>query len=120
MAALYRNIIGPATCANWKISSSERVILSRGAELEVPLAELKQRSTSVATVSRSNGIDGAGTLEHAEREHIVRTLGETKMGIGGPEGAATRLGMKRTTLQSRMRKLGINATALTLRFRLRR
>src|SRR6266550_1862991 len=83
------------------------VILSRGAELEVPLAELKQRSTPVATVSRSNGIDGAGTLEHAEREHIVRTLGETKWVIGGPEGAATRLGMKRTTLQSRMRKLGI-------------
>ena len=78
------------------------VILSRGAELEIPLAELKQRS-KLAAASQ----DGPATLEHAEREHIVRALGETKWVIGGPTGAAARLGMKRTTLQSRMRKLGI-------------
>jgi len=79
------------------------VILSRGAELQIPLSELKHR-TSVPPIAFSNGF---ATLEHAEREHIVRTLGETKWVIGGPTGAATRLGMKRTTLQSRMRKLGI-------------
>jgi formate hydrogenlyase transcriptional activator len=79
------------------------VILSRGAELEIPLAEFKQRSKLAAAASR----DGPATLEHAEREHIVRALGETKWVIGGPTGAAARLGMKRTTLQSRMRKLGI-------------
>jgi formate hydrogenlyase transcriptional activator len=79
------------------------VILSRGSELELPLAELKQRSNSGPAVS----ISGFATLEHAEKEHIVRALGETHWVIGGPAGAAVRLGMKRTTLQSRMRKLGI-------------
>lgn len=81
------------------------VILSRGAELEIPLAELKPRSALPAPqLAVANGF---GTLEHAEREHIVRTLSETNWVIGGPTGAAIRLGMKRTTLQSRMRKLGI-------------
>src|SRR5205809_3190165 len=79
------------------------VILSRGAELQLPLAELKQRSEVVHVAP----LDGVLTLEHAEREHIVRALGETNWVIGGPTGAAARLGMKRTTLQSRMRKLGI-------------
>ena len=80
------------------------VILSRGTELQLPLAELKQR-TKVPVAASSNGL---ATLEHAEREHIVRALGETRWVIGGPRGAAARLGMKRTTLQSRMRKLGID------------
>jgi formate hydrogenlyase transcriptional activator len=80
------------------------VILSRGSALELPLAELKQRSNSTPAVSLS----GFATLEHAEKEHIIRALGETHWVIGGPGGAAARLGMKRTTLQSRMRKLGIN------------
>ena len=79
------------------------VILSRGAELQIPLSEFKQRTRSTAVVFR----DGIVTLEHAEREHIVRALGATNWVIGGPAGAAVRLGMKRTTLQSRMRKLGI-------------
>jgi formate hydrogenlyase transcriptional activator len=79
------------------------VILSRGAELQIPLAELKQRTNGPSTAP-SNVF---ATLENAEREHIVRALGETKWVIGGPTGAANRLGMKRTTLQSRMRKLGI-------------
>jgi formate hydrogenlyase transcriptional activator len=84
------------------------VILSPGAELQVPFAELKQRPKLTATLSPTIGSDGPATLEHAEREHIVRALGETQWVIGGPAGAAARLGMKRTTLQSRMRKLGIN------------
>ncbi|HSE85765.1 MAG TPA: helix-turn-helix domain-containing protein [Candidatus Binatia bacterium] len=46
-------------------------------------------------------------MEQAEREHILRGLTEANWVIGGPAGAATRLGMKRTTLQSRMIKLGI-------------
>src|SRR6266705_3563460 len=79
------------------------VILSRRAELQIPLAELKQRSKVVPVAP----LGGVLTLEHAEREHIVRALGETNWVIGGPTGAAARLGMKRTTLQSRMRKLGI-------------
>ncbi|MGZ8434304.1 MAG: sigma 54-interacting transcriptional regulator [Candidatus Binatia bacterium] len=79
------------------------VILSRGAELQIPLAELKQRTNRHSSAA-SNGF---ATLENAEREHIVRALGESKWVIGGAAGAANRLGMKRTTLQSRMRKLGI-------------
>jgi formate hydrogenlyase transcriptional activator len=79
------------------------VILSRGVELEITLTELKQRIKLTAAASS----DGFATLEHAEREHIVRALGETNWVIGGLTGAAARLGMKRTTLQSRMRKLGI-------------
>jgi len=81
------------------------VILSRGSELQIPVAELKPRNgIGAPQLTAANGFE---TLEHAEREHIVRTLGETKWVIGGPTGAASRLGMKRTTLQSRMRKLGI-------------
>ena len=81
------------------------VILSRGSELQIPVAELKPRNgIGTPQLAATNGFE---TLEHAEREHIVRTLGETKWVIGGPTGAAFRLGMKRTTLQSRMRKLGI-------------
>jgi formate hydrogenlyase transcriptional activator len=89
------------------------VILSRATELEVPLGELKQRpqSQSIAAFAAarlpSRPPGGIATLEDAERDHIVRALGETNWVIGGPAGAAARLGIKRTTLQSRMRKLGI-------------
>jgi formate hydrogenlyase transcriptional activator len=83
------------------------VILSRGTVLEVPLAELRQ-STSHPTVSPN-------TLEAAEREHILRALHETGWILAGPNGAAARLGMKRTTLQSRMQKLGIQRPALAQR-----
>jgi formate hydrogenlyase transcriptional activator len=78
------------------------VILSRGAELQIPLPEFKQRAQ--LTPAPANVF---ATLEHAEREHIMRALSETKWVIGGPSGAAARLGMKRTTLQSLMRRLGI-------------
>jgi formate hydrogenlyase transcriptional activator len=47
------------------------------------------------------------TLAAAEREAIVRALRESAGRVGGAEGAAAKLGMKRTTLQARMRKLGI-------------
>jgi len=76
------------------------VILSRGPDLRVPLGELE-----APTVTVPNEVT---TLEEAEREHILRVLRETNWVIGGPSGAAARLGMKRTTLQSRMRKLGIS------------
>jgi formate hydrogenlyase transcriptional activator len=79
------------------------VILSRGSNLEVPLAELKQRSTS----SPAENSRQLTTLEEAEREHIRRALQQANWHVGGPSGAAARLGMKRTTLQSKMAKLGI-------------
>ena len=78
------------------------VILSRGSSLEIPLAELKH-SSKVA-----NNINGSTTLEVVERDHILRVLGESSWVIGGPTGAAARLGLNRTTLNHRMRKLGIN------------
>ena len=79
------------------------VILSRGLELEVPLSEFK-RQTKAASADFPSSLS---TLEEAEREHILRALGETHWILGGPAGAASKLGMKRTTLQSKMRKLGI-------------
>jgi transcriptional regulator with GAF, ATPase, and Fis domain len=69
--------------------------------LEVPLAELRRHRP------RADHEDGPGTLETVERRHILRVLGETNWTLGGPRGAAARLGMKRTTLQSLMRRLGI-------------
>jgi formate hydrogenlyase transcriptional activator len=76
------------------------VILTAGAVLHLPLGELK--------AAAGNGASLHLTLDDAEREHITRTLRETNWVLGGPRGAATRLGMKRTTLQSRMQKLGIS------------
>jgi formate hydrogenlyase transcriptional activator len=48
------------------------------------------------------------TLEGAERDHILRALQDTKWVLGGASGTAVRLGMKRTTLISKMKKLGIS------------
>jgi formate hydrogenlyase transcriptional activator len=79
------------------------VILSGGSELQLPLAELVQPKNSSRTFSESNST----TLREAEREHILRTLKDTKWIIGGPAGAAARLGMKRTTLGSLVKRLGI-------------
>ena len=77
------------------------VILSPGPVLRVPLADLHSNG-----VANQDGI-GRKTLDEAEREHILATLKETKWTVSGPRGAASRLGMNRSTLQFRMRKLGI-------------
>lgn len=77
------------------------VILTQGQDLFVSIGELK-RLPSHTTNS------GTTTLEHAEREHILKALHKTNWTIGGPAGAAAKLGMKRTTLQSKMQKLGIS------------
>jgi formate hydrogenlyase transcriptional activator len=79
------------------------VILSSGSMLDIPVSELPQRSkTTVVDTPRS-----LTTLEDVEREHIRQALQEANWLVGGPSGAAARLGMKRTTLQSKMAKLGI-------------
>jgi formate hydrogenlyase transcriptional activator len=77
------------------------VILSPGPVLQVPLADLKPLATGASPKNND-------TLEAAERKHILAVLGETKWVLGGPNGAAVRLGLKRSTLQFRMRKLGID------------
>jgi len=79
------------------------VILTRGPVLYVPLAELE---TKVEEAFESAAAESS-TLHEAEREHILRVLRETGGQIGGPDGAAARLGLKRTTLNSKMKKLGI-------------
>ena len=77
------------------------VILTQGSDLFVSLAELKRTPTHTMN-SQST------TLEQAEREHILKALRGADWVIGGPAGAAARLGMKRTTLQSKLQKLGIS------------
>src|SRR6202453_5054832 len=74
------------------------VILSTGAVLNGPLPEFRRGPKSFAPV----------TLEDAERSQILQTLQQTAGVVGGPNGAAARLGMKRTTLMSMMTRLGIN------------
>ncbi|HKA17898.1 MAG TPA: sigma 54-interacting transcriptional regulator [Blastocatellia bacterium] len=77
------------------------VILTRGTVLQVPLSELKQSGSNVLDKTHLS------TLESVEREHILRVLRDTSWVIGGPNGAAARLGLNRTTLNNRLRKLGI-------------
>ncbi len=76
------------------------VIRSGGDELRVPLDDLNGDGEI------ESGVDG-GTLEHAERLHILATLKKTGWVLSGPRGAAARLGINRSTLQFRMKKLGI-------------
>jgi formate hydrogenlyase transcriptional activator len=77
------------------------VILSTGPTLHVPVAALNGRRVMPSPVNE------AETLEDADRRHIVAALERTNWVIAGPSGAAARLGIKRSTLQFRMRKLGI-------------
>jgi formate hydrogenlyase transcriptional activator len=77
------------------------VILSPGPTLDVPVAALDVRRTEIPRH------DEAQTLVDAERRHIVGALEKANWVVGGANGAAARLGMKRSTLQFRIRKLGI-------------
>jgi transcriptional regulator with GAF, ATPase, and Fis domain len=77
------------------------VILTPGTVLYVPLAELESEE------DEGDERQERPTLHAAEREHILRILREVKGQIGGDDGAAARLGLKRTTLNSKLKKLGI-------------
>jgi len=91
------------------------VLLSPGKELRIPLSELKSNLSisngEAPEAGLSDSLEASpaqvATLEEAERQHILRVLRQTKWRIAGPRGAAVLLGMKRTTLQARIRKLGI-------------
>ncbi|MGA7793860.1 MAG: sigma 54-interacting transcriptional regulator [Candidatus Acidiferrales bacterium] len=76
------------------------VILTRGPVLRPPLGELEMPEEEPSPIRESS-------LEATEREHILRVLRETRGKIGGSDGAAARLGLIRTTLNSKMKKLGI-------------
>jgi len=75
------------------------VILTHGSVLAAPLGELQPAAAEPAKDE---------TLLAAERQHILNALRESRGQISGPRGAATRLGLKRTTLQSKLKHLGIN------------
>ena len=75
------------------------VLLSKGPALRIPLAELE--------LPDEPSTNDDATLESNDREHILKVLRETKGKIAGPSGAAARLGLKRTTLNSKLKKLGI-------------
>jgi formate hydrogenlyase transcriptional activator len=77
------------------------VLLSTGASLRVPLAE-------ILTDSGPSAASGGNMLEQAEREQIVRALRESNWVVGGTHGAAARLGLKRTSLAYKMQKFGIS------------
>ena len=78
------------------------VILSSGTELYVAMPELGDGTPPLALYGRASN-----DVEAAERARILQALRETHGAVGRPNGAAARLGLKRTTLQSRMRKLNI-------------
>jgi DNA-binding NtrC family response regulator len=80
------------------------VILTHGSVLAAPLSEIQ-----AAAVTESIKDE---TLESAERIHILRALRESHGRIGGPAGAAARLGLKRTTLQSKLKQMGIDPRKL--------
>ena len=92
------------------------VILSAGSTLNVPIGELAARTIDRGSSAseaaprgavRAVGSSAGVTLEEAERRHITSALEAARWVVGGDQGAAARLGMKRSTLQFRMRKLGI-------------
>jgi len=81
------------------------VILSPGPVLRLSLRDLNPR------VRLDQSVDCNQTLEEVERNHILRTLEETRWIVSGPSGAASRLGLNRSTLYFRMKKLGIARNA---------
>src|SRR2546428_906040 len=99
MAALSR-YAWPGNVRELENAVERAVILTSGPALRVPASEFSARAIAPS--------GGAATLEATEREAILRALHESNWVLGGPHGAATRLGLKRTTLQSRIQKLGID------------
>ena len=82
------------------------VIVTSGDVLQPPLTSLNSGTAAEST--------GAITMEDAERDHILKTLEHTRWVVSGPNGAAARLGIKRSTLYFRMQKLGISRTSRNL------
>jgi formate hydrogenlyase transcriptional activator len=83
------------------------VILSLGKVLEAPLAQLKQPG-DCRDACGQNAEPKSRTLKDAEHEHILQALAQSNWVIGGPQGAAARLGLQRTTLFYKMKRLGIS------------
>lgn len=82
------------------------VIVSSGAVFQPALSQLRQEKNALPANGKAPGVK---TLEDATRDHVLQTLEETKWVVGGRHGAAARLGIARTTLIAKMRRLGIEA-----------
>jgi formate hydrogenlyase transcriptional activator len=85
------------------------VIVSIGSVFRLPMEELQLRAEQPPVGNHCNG-NLRATLKDAERQEIIAALEKTIGKIGGPNGAAALLGMSRSTLQFRMRKLGISTS----------
>lgn len=83
------------------------VIISTGPVLRVPLEELRPSTPNRPESAAANSKGMRSVLDETERQEILRALEHSKGVVAGPNGAAARLGMKRSTLQTRMQKLGI-------------
>ena len=93
------------------------VILTSESVLNVPISELRSPIALPATTEEAAPEESPSeghwvTLEEKERQHILKILRETRGVLSGPNGAASRLGVKRTTLQAKMRKLGIDRESI--------
>jgi formate hydrogenlyase transcriptional activator len=84
------------------------VIITRGDELQVPMGELRMTANVRVTVAATTAVPNS-TFAQAERDAIITALKAASGRISGQGGAAERLGLKRTTLQNKMRRLGIAA-----------
>jgi len=94
------------------------VILSPGPVLKVPIAELQPRTTPVAASERASSGSAKrkpvrSILTEVDRDQIIQALKDADGRVGGPTGAASRLGLKRTTFITRMKKLGIDANGVS-------
>jgi formate hydrogenlyase transcriptional activator len=103
---LFRRYPWPGNVRELQHFIERSVILTSGAVLQAPLAELEQvireRQGTVVHPPASR------TMDEIERESILQALRQSNWVVGGPQGAAVKLGMKRTTLASRMERLGIS------------
>jgi formate hydrogenlyase transcriptional activator len=90
------------------------VIVSTGPVLKVPLDELRTQVPSAEALNGDGASGDAGTmrgmLEEAERKQILAALKQARWVVAGPNGAAALLGMKRSTLQAHMQRLGIRVS----------
>jgi formate hydrogenlyase transcriptional activator len=105
MAALARHS-WPGNVRELQNVVERSVILTTGAVLDGIVPEL---SYTTHDVSKRPELAAPVTLEQAERSHILQTLQQTEGVVGGQNGAAARLGLPRTTLIAKMRRLGISA-----------
>jgi formate hydrogenlyase transcriptional activator len=96
-----RSYLWPGNIRELENVIERAIILSSGPVLRVSHQDLRTR------VAPGHDADRVQTLEEVERDHILKTLKETRWILSGPGGAATRLGLNRSTLYFRMKKLGI-------------